>query len=160
MRRFGIGRAMRIGVLLACLGATLLGQPLAFEVASVKPAVAPAAEPMFCIVPCTAGERLTIVGSRVDIRFTSLHQLLVTAYRIKPHQLSGPDWMRSQRFDIAAKMPEGVSKDRLPDMLQNLLAERFKLSIHRESNPQSVYALVVGKNGLQLQESTADADAP
>jgi hypothetical protein len=70
-------------------------QPLAFDVASVKTAVPPGREPMFCIVPCAPGERLTVVGSRVDIRFMSLYTLMVTAYRIKTYQLSGPDWMRS-----------------------------------------------------------------
>jgi uncharacterized protein (TIGR03435 family) len=132
----------------------------AFDVASVKTAVPPGREPMFCIVPCTFGERLTVVGSRVDIRFMSLYQLIVTAYRIKPYQLTGPDWMRSQRFDIAAKIPDGVFKDRVPEMLQALLAERFKLSIHRNNKEQPVLALVVGKNGSKLQESTAEADAP
>ncbi len=115
---------------------------------------------MFCIGPCTFGERLNVVGSRVDIRFMSLYNLVVTAYRIKPHQLSGPDWMRSQRFDIAAKIPDGVSKDQVPEMLQALLAERFKLSIHRDSKDQSVFALVVGRNGSKLQRSAPQADAP
>ena len=134
-------------------------QPSSFEVATVKTAVEPVRDLMFCIGPCTFGERLHVVGSRVDIRFMSLYNLVVTAYRIKPHQLSGPDWMRSQRFDIAAKIPDGVSKDQVPEMLQALLAERFKLSIHRDSNDQSVFALVVGKNGPKLQRSAPEADA-
>ena len=135
-------------------------QSLAFDVASVKAAVDPVRQPVFCIVPCAPGERITVSGTSVDIRFASLLRLMVTAYRIKDYQLSGPDWMRSQRFDIAAKMPEGVSKDRLPEMLRTLLAERFKLSIRRESKEQPVYALVVGRNGAKLQESTAAGDAP
>jgi len=156
---------VRKPILLLVMGASamavaLSAQPLAFEVASVKAAVTPGAEPMFCIVPCTSGERQTVVGSRVDIRYTSLHTLLLTAYRIKSNQLSGPDWIGTQRFDIAAKIPEGVSKDRIPEMLQALLNERFKLSVHRDTREQTVYALVVGKNGSKLQESPADADAP
>jgi uncharacterized protein (TIGR03435 family) len=146
-----------LGIMLAPLAS---GQSPAFEVASVKTAVPPGRQPMFCIVPCSPGERLTIAGDRVEIRFMSLYNLIVTAYRIKPYQLSGPDWMRAQRFDIEAKIPGGVSKDRLPEMLQALLAERFKLAIHRDNKEQPVYALVVGKNGSKLQESTADADAP
>jgi uncharacterized protein (TIGR03435 family) len=134
--------------------------PLAFEVASVKTAAEPGRVPMFCIVPCTPGERLSVVGTRVDIGYMSLYKLIVTAYGIKPYQLSGPDWMRSQKFDIVAKMPEGVSKDRMPEMLQALLVERFKLSIHRENKEQPVYALVVGKNGPKLKEASAEADAP
>ena len=45
-------------------------------------------------------------------------------------------------------------------MLQALLAERFKLAVHRQSKEQSVYALVVGKNGPKLKESSPDAAAP
>jgi uncharacterized protein (TIGR03435 family) len=112
---------------------------IAFEVASVKIAVEPDRSPMFCIGPCTFGERMTVAGSRVDIRYMSLHQLIATAYRIKPYQLSDPDWLRSQRFDIAAKMPERASKAQVPEMLQ---------------------ALLVSKGGSKLRKSTADADAP
>ena len=45
-------------------------------------------------------------------------------------------------------------------MLHALLADRFKLTIHREGKEQPVYALVVGKNGPKLQPAAADADAP
>jgi uncharacterized protein (TIGR03435 family) len=141
-------------------GLGAFAQPVAFEVASVKTAVTPERQPIICLVPCTVGERLTVVGSRVDIRFMSISKLILTAYGIKPHQLSGPDWMRSQRFDILAKMPEGVARDRIPEMLQALLAERFKLSIHRDSKEQPVYALVVGKNGAKIKESTEGEDVP
>jgi uncharacterized protein (TIGR03435 family) len=44
-------------------------------------------------------------------------------------------------------------------MMQNLLAERFKLSIHRENREQSVYALVVGKGGLKITEAAAEEEA-
>jgi uncharacterized protein (TIGR03435 family) len=132
----------------------------AFDVASVKPAADPGRVPMICLVPCSPGECLTIEGARVDIRYMSLSRLMLTAYRLKPYQLSGPDWMKTQRFDILAKIPEGGSKDRVPEMLQSLLAERFKLAIHRENKEQPVYALVVGKNGQKLQAPATDAEAP
>jgi bla regulator protein blaR1 len=152
-----------IGVPVLCLAATVaLGEqgesgPVAFEVASVKAAapMAPDEDPLFCVARCNPGERLTVIGSRVDLRSMSLAHLIMTAYRIKSYQLSGPPWMESEKFDIAAKIPEGVGKDRLPQMLEALLAGRFKLSIHRESREQPVYALVVGKDGSKLQPSTA-----
>lgn len=133
-----------------------------FEVASVKPSVGPVVfDPMFfCFAGCTPGERFSVVGSRVNIRFMSLHNLILTAYRIKPNQLSGPAWMQSQKFDIEAKIPTGASKDRVPEMLQALLSERFKLAIHRDHKDQPVFALVVGRNGLKLQKAGAEADAP
>ena len=149
MRKLGIGPAV-VG-LVTIFAAPAAAQPIAFDVASVKPAVPPERQGIICLVPCSPGERLGVEHSRVDIRYMSVNQLILTAYRIKPYQLSGPDWMRTERFDIAAKMPDGASKDQIPEMLQALLAERFKLSIHRDRKEQPVYALVVGKVGPKLQ---------
>jgi uncharacterized protein (TIGR03435 family) len=102
---------------------------------------------------------MSVDGSRVDLRFMSLADLVRTAYKIKPHQLVLPDWMKAgmmsmnDRWDIQAKMPDGTNKDQVPEMLQALLADRFKLKVHKESREQSVYALVVGKGGSKLQPS-------
>jgi uncharacterized protein (TIGR03435 family) len=90
----------------------------------------------------------------------SLADLIRVAYRVKAYQVSGPDWMATERFDVLAKLPEGASREQVPEMLQALLAERFKLAVHRESKEHAVYALVVGKNGPKLKESAPDADAP
>ena len=116
---------MPIKTALLLLFARSLAAQNAFEVASIKPAADAGDAIVFCIVPCARGERMTVSGPRVDIRFMSLFTLVVTAYRIKPHQLSGPDWMRTQRFDIAAKLPENAGREQLPEMLRALLAERF-----------------------------------
>ena len=155
---------MKTGVFLCCVAGLAFGQTTAtFEVASVKPAAAPPLEPQFCVVPCEGGAIAKIVGTRVDIRYTSLHQLILSAYRLKPNQLSGPDWLLSQRFDIAARLPAlagRAAKDVLPEMLQTLLAERFKLAIHRENREQTVLALVVAKGGAKLKPAAPDADAP
>jgi len=132
-------------------------QNIAFEVAAIKIGVMPEPQPMLCLTPCMPGERLTVDHSRVDIRYMSLQRLIVIAYRIKPYQLSGPDWMRSQRFDILATMPAGASKDQIPEMLQALLAERFQLAIHRETKELPVFALVIGRNGTKLKEAAPDA---
>lgn len=131
---------------------------IAFEVASIKPAATPGRGPAICLGNCSPGERLTLQGARVDIRYMPISDLLIRAYRVKPYQVSSPAWIRDRRFDIAAKIPEGVSADRLPEMLQTLLADRFKLTFHREAKVQPVYALVVGKNGIKLKPSEPDAD--
>jgi len=138
----------------------LMAQSPTFEVASVKPAADPGRVPMFCLVPCSPGERLTMDGNRVDIRFTSLTTLLETAYGLKHYQLAGPDWMRTTRFDILAKLPDGATKAQLPEMLKALLAERFKLTAHLEPREQAVYALLVGRNGPKLQQPAPDAEKP
>jgi uncharacterized protein (TIGR03435 family) len=133
--------------------------PLSFEVASVKPA------PPLDMTKVAAGQMphigLNIDGAQVDIGWLTLQQLLCYAYTIKPHQLEAPDWTKEQHWDILAKMPAGAKKEQVPEMVQALLAERFKLSIKKGSSEQSVYALTVAKSGLKLKESDPDpAPAP
>jgi uncharacterized protein (TIGR03435 family) len=130
----------------------------AFEVASVKPA-----PPITSLVSQIQSGKMhvgmSIDGARVDIGFMSLADLIPLAYKVKPYQVTGPDWMRQERFDIMAKIPDGVSKDQVPEMMQALLADRFKLAIHREKKDLSVYALVVAKGGPKLKDSPPD-DTP
>jgi uncharacterized protein (TIGR03435 family) len=88
----------------------------------------------------------------VDIGSASLRDLFLKAYSVaRPDQVSGPDWMMSQRFDVQAKFPEGATKEQLPEMLQALLQERFKLAFHRTSKLEPGYALIVGPGGPKLQ---------
>jgi uncharacterized protein (TIGR03435 family) len=151
----------RISAGLALAAGAALGQTTApgpeFEVASVKPA-APLDRGQILSGQAHVGMRID--AARVDIGFMSLADLIRVAYRVKPYQVSGPDWMASERFDVLAKLPEGASREQVPEMLQALLADRFKLTVHRESKEHAVYALVVGKNGPKLKESAPDADAP
>jgi uncharacterized protein (TIGR03435 family) len=103
---------------------------------------------------------MNVDAARVDIGSLSLADLIRVAYNVKPYQIQGPDWMSSERFDVVANLPEGASKEQVPQMLQALLAERFQLKAHRESKEHSVYALVVGKNGPKLKEAEPETDAP
>jgi uncharacterized protein (TIGR03435 family) len=131
---------------------------LAFEVASIKPAgpMDPAA-----IMSGKAHVGMKIDAARVDIGFLSTADLIRVAYKLKSYQLTSPDWMNgmsAQRWDIMAKMPPGTNKDQVPEMLQTLLAERFKLEFHRETKEHSAYALTVAKTGLKMQEAPPDPD--
>jgi uncharacterized protein (TIGR03435 family) len=131
--------------------------PLAFDVATIKPAQMPNPADVM------AGKMrvgMTINGSRVDIGFFSIEDLIRTAYKVKNYQISGPNWLAAQRFDIQAKMPEGTNKDQVPEMLQTLLADRFKLTFHRDGKEQSVYEMVVAKSGLKIKESEPDPATP
>ena len=149
------------GILLVLAAGAALGQTPgpgpAFEVASVKPA-APLDRSQMLSGQMHVG--MKVDAARVDIGSMSLAELIRVAYRVKAYQVSGPDWMASERFDVLAKLPEGASSAQVPEMLQALLAERFKLTMHRESKEHAVYALVVGRNGPKLIESAPDADAP
>ncbi len=132
-------------------------QGLQFEVATIKPA------PQITPQMVAAGQihvGVNTEGNRVDIGYLSLGDLLPVAFKVKSFQIAGPDWMSQNRFDILAKMPDGVNKDQMPEMLQALLAERFQLKYHRENREHSVYHLVVAKGGPKLKESPPDPETP
>src|SRR5579863_4557498 len=111
-----------------------------FEVASVKPSPAPDAPG--AIVGCTGGPGSNDPGM-ISCRNLSLTVLLSMAYRMSYDQMTVPDWMGEAKFDIAARVPAGVTKDQVPQMWQSLLADRFKLVVHREPKVVTHYELVV-----------------
>jgi len=131
--------------------------PLSFEVASVKKA-----EPLSVNLVMSGKMNLGMVidNAQVNIKSMSIAELMRVAYKVKPYQVSGPEWLPAERYTITAKMPAGTNRDQVPEMMQALLAERFKLAFHRETKEQSVYALTVMKSGLKLQESAPDDAAP
>jgi len=135
---------LAIAPVLACAEGTL-----AFEVASVKPAA-----------PQPPGRLQISMGGdpgRINYTSVSLKNLIERAYSVKSYQVTGPDWMDSERFDVTAKLPDGAKQSDVPQMLQALLAERFKLTIHREQKSMPVYAIVVGKAGVKMPKVEGDA---
>ena len=122
-----------------------------FEVASVKKS-APAQPDQFNI-------GVHIDGAMVRYSYLPMRSYIRMAYGVKDYQVLGPDWLGTENYDIAAKLPDGATRSQLPEMLQSLLAERFKLVLHRDTRELPVYALVVGKNGPKLKESAPDPDA-
>ncbi|MCU1233580.1 MAG: hypothetical protein JWP63_1547, partial [Candidatus Solibacter sp.] len=74
------------------------------------------------------------------------------AFSIKPWQVSGPNWLETEKFELAAVTPPGTDTATARLMLQRMLAGRFGLKVHRESKQSPVYALVVAKNGPKLKE--------
>jgi uncharacterized protein (TIGR03435 family) len=85
----------------------------------------------------------------------SMKYLLMAAYDVKVFQVAGPAWLDTERFEIDATMAPGTTKEQFRVMLQNLLAERFKLVVHQETTELPMYALVVDKNGPKMKESAA-----
>jgi uncharacterized protein (TIGR03435 family) len=116
-----------------------------FEVVSIRPSA-----PMEMIAQQVRAGKLhlgvSIDQSRADMAFLTLSDLIPLAWRVKPHQVSAPAWMANDHWDILAKMPEGATKSQVPEMLQALLRERFKVELHKESREKSVYVLTGGSN--------------
>lgn len=122
----------------------------AFEVASIRAAGQQAADQSV-----TLG--LHIDGSQLHGRL-ALKDFIGIAYRLKPYQISGPDWLASERFDIAATIPADASSRQIPERLQTLLADRFQMKVHHDKKEFPVYALQIGKGALKLQEEPAEPD--
>jgi uncharacterized protein (TIGR03435 family) len=155
-------RAWIVGVIFAgamMMASVSLGQTaaskLTFDVASVRPSPAPDMKAM--IAGLQAGKlpnSVRINGSRATFTYESLNDLIMYAYKLQRYEISGPEWMVTDRFDIDARLPDGATKDDVPEMLRALLKERFNLTTHNELQEQPVLALVIGKGGSKLKEST------
>jgi uncharacterized protein (TIGR03435 family) len=124
-----------------------------FEVATVRPTP-----------PDWSGGRFIRMQSAHQFvaRNHALKTLIAAAYNLSPRAISlGPAWIDSDHYDILAKAPGEVrpNLNEQMSMLRRLLADRFKLTFHREQKELSIYALTVAKNGLKLKESTVSPDA-
>jgi uncharacterized protein (TIGR03435 family) len=144
-------------VIVALLSPPASAQSPAFEVAVIKPGPSMAdALPLLQQGKLKAG--ISIDQARVDLGFVTLTALIVEAFKIKPHQISGPDWLSMERLDIQAKLPDSAAADQVPQMLRTMLADRFGLRTHTEVRTLSAYTLIVGKNGPKLQPPVLPPD--
>ena len=139
-------------ILSVALAAQTPAARVEFDVASIKPSAPPGTGQVHVGVH--------IDGARLSCTYLSLKDYIRMAYRVKDHQVIGPDFLASDRFDIAATLPSAEARDKVPEMLQTLLADRFHLTFHRDSKEFPVYALVVAKGGPKMKESPVDPDAP
>jgi len=127
----------------SAIAATRSSPRPAFEVASVKPDKPEAGN----------NSDIDISGNRIHI-VEPLIYCIEAAYSVKDYQISAPEWLRDERFDIQAIEPAGThDKNAWRPMLQTLLAQRFHLKLHKETRRLPVYALVVAKKGPKLQKS-------
>jgi uncharacterized protein (TIGR03435 family) len=121
------------------LAIAAFGQTAAFEVASVKPNKSGG-----------AGSSIRLTKGQVSMENVSLKKLTLWAYGIpddREYALAGPDWLTSERFDILARFPGDTDPSQVRQMAQALLAERFKLVLHRETRQLPAYSLVLAKGG-------------
>jgi uncharacterized protein (TIGR03435 family) len=128
-----------IGCFVLMSTVTVAQTPPAFEVASVKPNKSG-----------SALESISPTPGRFVATNATLRNLITVAYRIPWTRLVGESSVLSERFDIAAKMPDDAEPGQMGLMLQTLLAERFHLKAHSETREQPVYALVLARSDGQL----------
>jgi len=123
---------------------------LAFEVASVKRNASG-----------SSGGGVGLQPSGYAATNVLLRTMIVHAYQLKRFQIiGGPNWIDAERFDAQARAAQDATEDQLFAMVRTLLAQRFKLVVHKEVREQPVYALVKsqvdGKLGGRLKPSTVD----
>jgi len=96
-------------------------------------------------------------GGRYDLRNASMVDLIATAYNVTDPALivDGPSWVEYDRFDLAAKAPQGAAQPDLRLMLQALLADRFQLKLHNDTRAMDGgFVLSLGKDKHKLKEAT------
>src|SRR5206468_1436617 len=101
-----------------------------------------------------------IDGQQMRATSLPLKDYIAIAYRIQATKIVAPDWTASQRFDIAATLPAGSTMAQVPEMLQSLLEDRFKLKLHRDQKEFAVYVLETGKGPLKFKPTPPNPDAP
>ena len=140
-------------LLVAAQGPAAAASPLRFEVASVRPSG-----------PLPGGRsgrggQVPSSPQRLTYERALFRALLMDAYGVQRDRIKGPEWATADAvnggalFDVSAIVPPGATKEQVATMLQNLLQERFKLAVHRETAQSSGFALVVAGGGPKLTPS-------
>jgi uncharacterized protein (TIGR03435 family) len=137
--------AHRIPVGIALLVSSAAAQ--SFEVASVRLNLSRDERGYYSV----AGQN----GAKLAVQRMNLLSLIQRAYNVREYQVSGPDWLKRVKVDIKARLPADIPRTEVAAALQSLLAERFKMSVHRETRELPVYVLTVAKGGAKIK-SAAD----
>jgi uncharacterized protein (TIGR03435 family) len=142
------------GVLLGLPGhaQSSTGRRPAFDVASIRTAA----------IPATGGEgnsrsQVEYAADSLTMRNIDLREMVQWAYGLGDYQLLGSNLLEGQRYDVRARAGDPVPVSTLLLMLQDLLATRFNVRLHRQQKSTPVYELVVAKGGPRLPKNKADA---
>lgn len=147
---------IEVAVLSSLLLPSFLSAQTAFDVASIKPTAVRDGSFTIDYPP----------GGRFSAKNVTVRTLLQSAYGVQDYQIQdGPAWLATAGFDIEARPAEGAGDlsfkqvfKQVQSMLQALLADRFHLTLHRETRQRPIYALIVGKNGPRLAVAGSLAD--
>jgi uncharacterized protein (TIGR03435 family) len=146
-----IGLVCAVAVASAC-PQTLLAP--GFDVASIRPSRTARAGG-----EGSGREKISVTPNGVIIENAGLNFCIQSAYNVKFYQVSGPDWLISERYDIMAKTERRSSKEQLMEMLQALLAYRFNLRLRRETRVIPVYELAAKARAVRLDRASPDETA-
>ena len=117
-------------------------QTAAFDAASIKPNL-------------SAGgiSSLRLTAGRAAMQNVSLKKVMLNAYGIpddREYTIYGPDFLTAEHFDIDATFPSDTPPAKVREMMQTMLADRFKLALHKETRQLPMYSLAVAKGGPKI----------
>jgi uncharacterized protein (TIGR03435 family) len=166
--KLSLGRKL----VLAVIGAVAIAGPMVFgllhapQVQAQSPQTAGVSSPSFDVASIkpnksdTAMDKILFTPTGFSAEHIAVHEFIRIAYDLQETQITGePTWLHSEKYDIEAKFDPSVISGRRVSardrrlMLQNLLADRFNLKLHRETRELPVYELVIAKNGPKFHES-------
>ena len=113
--------------------------PATFDVASIRPSQG-------------GREAVDVLPGSVTMRNMRLTGAIRWAYNVLDVQVSGPDWLNAARFDTVAKAGAPATEPEMREMMQTLLADRFKLELHRQTKEVNVMVLTQDKGGHKLKK--------
>jgi len=98
-------------------------------------------------------------AGRYEIRQANMVELIRTAYYVEfDNVVGGPSWLEADRFDVDAKTAPSTPPETARLMLQTLLADRFKLAIHKETRSMPAFVLTVGKGKPKMKEADGSGE--
>ena len=164
-------------VIALAIGATAAQSPETFDVASVKPMGPALAEALARFGSGCDGSFPRVENKRFTVT-TTPYALITWAYGFNKNGgcgfvtngnfiVGGPAWLRTERFEVQAVLPDAApptsveaflngQAPALEAMLRAMLADRFKLVLHREMRDAPVYALVTARGGARVTAAKAD----
>jgi len=92
---------------------------------------------------------------------TDLFGLMTFAYGVERYQIiGGPPWIHSDYWDIAAKAEtdHAMARQDIWPLVQRLMADRFQLTLRRETQDLKGYALIIDRGGLKMKPSAPETD--
>ena len=144
---------MRVGVVTAETQMPAPPQTVSFDAISIRP-------------NATGG--IVMIGNQRGGRFVASNVSVIMLFPMafRPMQdnqiLGGPDWLRTERFDIQARSDNVLTPQQSDAALRALLENRFQLRFHRETRERPIYQIVIAKNGVKLNsvDSSSTTGAP
>jgi uncharacterized protein (TIGR03435 family) len=117
-------------------------------------------------------QTVTVGPGELTVKNETVPMMIRHAYQLELDQIHrGPDWLNTDRYDVQARVDKSaleilknLGREHADleqrQMMQALLADRFKLVVHRDTRAVPVYDLVLAENGPKMQQSLpGDAEA-